>query len=95
MSNSNNRFEHLKKTPKPIDDTVLKEADAVAEERGFVDRTPRRKPGRKKSIRQFQLHPRVLPEIGEAFADEAERRGVTQGVLLEECWQLYLQHIPD
>ena len=31
---------------------------------GFVDRTPRKKPGRKPSPRTYQLHPKVFPRVG-------------------------------
>lgn len=32
----------------------------------------RKKPGSKKSPRTYQLHPKVMPEIGEAIAKKAE-----------------------
>lgn len=88
MSGSN-RLAGLKARPK---DTTIEEArrvDEVGEARGFVDRTPRKKPGRKPSPRTYQLHPKVFPEVGEAIAAEAERMGVTQGQLIERMWELY------
>ena len=36
-----------------------------------------------------KAHAKVLPHIGEEFAEEAQRRGVTQGVPIEEAWALY------
>jgi len=79
----------LKAKPKPLNSKELQDLDTVAEERGFVDRSARRKPGRKASKRTFQLHPKVLPEVGEAFADEAVRLDLTQGQLLEKLWAAY------
>ena len=67
----------------------VRKVDEVGEARGFFDRTPRKKPGRKPSPRTHQLHPKVFPKVGEAIAAEAERLGVTQGQLIEEMWALY------
>lgn len=78
-----------KAKPKPIDHNEMMALDEAAEKRGFVDRSARRKPGRKASKRTFQLHPKVLPEIGEAFADEAVRLEITQGQLLEIVWKAF------
>jgi hypothetical protein len=61
----------------------------VGEARGFVDRSPRKKPGRKPSPRTYQLHPKVFPRVGEAIASEAERLGITQGQLIEVMWVTY------
>ena len=88
MSGSN-RLAGLKARPKGNGPEVVRKADAVGEKRGFVDRSPRRKPGRKPSPRTYQLHPKVLPDVGEALAAEAEARGLTQGQLIEELWRLY------
>lgn len=49
----------------------------------------RKKPGRKKSPRTYQLHPKVMPEIGEAITKEAEQKGLTQGQVIESMWQAY------
>lgn len=78
-------------TARPKDTTVdeVRRVDAVGEARGFLDRTPRKKPGRKPSPRTHQLHPKVFPEIGEAIAAEAERLGITQGQLIEQLWESY------
>lgn len=89
---SSNRLTGLKARPKDHDLATERDVDRVGERLGFVDRSPRRKPGRKPSLRTFQLHPKVLPPIGEAFADLAAERGITQGQLFEEVWQVYLAH---
>ena len=88
MSGSN-RLAGLKARPKTGGAETVRKADAVGEKRGFVDRSPRRKPGRKPSPRTYQLHPKVLPEVGEALAKEAEKRGLTQGQLIEEIWRAW------
>jgi hypothetical protein len=75
--------------PKTTGPAEVRKVDEVGEARGFVDRSPRKKPGRKPSPRTHQLHPKVFPLIGEAIAAEAEKRGITQGQLIEEMWELY------
>ena len=67
----------------------MRKVDEVREARGFLDRTPRKKPGRKPSPRTHQLHPKVFPRVGEAIAAEAEKLGITQGQLIENMWDLY------
>jgi hypothetical protein len=32
-----------------------------------------------------------MPNVAEEIAEEARRRGVQQGVLVEEAWELYKQ----
>lgn len=88
MSGSN-RLAGLKARPKQADPAEVRKADEVGEARGFVDRTPRKKPGRKPSPRTYQLHPKVFPRVGEAIASEAERLGITQGQLIEKMWESY------
>lgn len=88
MSGSN-RLAGLKAKPKDTTIDEVRRVDAVGEARGFVDRTPRKKPGRKPSPRTHQLHPKVLPKVGEAIAAEAERLGLTQGQLIEQMWKAY------
>jgi hypothetical protein len=88
MSGSN-RLAGLKARPKDTTVEEVRRVDEVGEARGFLDRTPRKKPGRKPSPRTHQLHPKVFPEIGQAIAAEAERLGVTQGQLVEKMWSLY------
>lgn len=84
----NNRLAALR--PEARGDTLAtsRRADQVAEAHGFVDRGGHRG-GRKPSPRTFQLHPKVLPEIGQQIVDEAERLGTTQGHLLERMWAAY------
>lgn len=88
MSGSN-RLAGLKARPKETTVEEVRRVDEVGEARGFLDRTPRKKPGRKPSPRTYQLHPKLFPEIGEAIAAEAERLGVTQGQLIERMWDAY------
>ena len=84
-----NRLAGLTARPKNTSVEEVRRIDEVGEGRGFVDRTPRKKPGRKPSPRTHQLHPKVFPEVGEAIAAEAEKRGITQGQLIEEMWDAY------
>ena len=89
MNASGDRLKGLRARPKNISTEELLKVERVGEERGFSDRTPRKKPGRKASPRTYQLHPKVLPDTGEAIAAEAERLGLTQGQLIERMWQAY------
>lgn len=82
-----NRLAGLRARPKDTTIEEVRRVDEVGEARGFLDRTPRRKPGRKPSPRTFQLHPKVFPEVGQAIAEEAERLGITQGQLIERMWE--------
>jgi hypothetical protein len=84
-----NRLADLKAKPKPASAEEIRRAEEAGEARGFVDRTPRKKPGRKASPRTFQLHPKVFPEVGAAFTAEAERLGITQGQMMELLWETY------
>lgn len=88
MSGSN-RLAGLKARAKQTTLDEVRRVDEVGEAHGFLDRTPRKKPGRKPSPRTHQLHPKVFPEIGEAIASEAERMGITQGQLIEQMWAAY------
>ena len=88
MSGSN-RLAGLRARSKQVTAEEVRRIDEVGEAHGFLDRTPRRKPGRKPSPRTHQLHPKVFPEIGEAIASEAERMGITQGQLIEQMWDVY------
>lgn len=88
MSGSN-RLAGLKARPKETTIEEVRRVDEVGEARGFLDRTPRKKPGRKPSPRTYQLHPKVFPRVGEAIAAEAERLGITQGHLIEKMWETY------
>ena len=88
MSGSN-RLAGLKSRPKPAAAEDIRKVDDVGESRGFIDRTPRKKPGRKPSPRTMQLHPKVMPEIGEGIVAEAEGLGMTQGQFIEHMWRAY------
>lgn len=88
MSGSD-RLSGLRARPKDTSVEAVRRVDEVGEARGFLDRTPRKKPGRKPSPRTYQLHPKVFPEVGEAIAAEAERLGITQGQLIESMWEDY------
>jgi hypothetical protein len=79
----------LRSRAKPADADAMGKADAAGEKHGFVDRGPKRRGGRKPSPRTGQIHARVLPHISDDIAAEARRRGVQQGVVLEEAWALY------
>jgi len=79
----------LKTRRKDVTPETLSRADAAAEEHGFINREPRRKRGRQPSPRTGQVHAKVMPHIAEEIAEEARRRGVQQGVLIEEAWELY------
>lgn len=78
----------LRKRAKPTDVAMLKAVDDRAEAQGFVAREGTRG-GRKPSPRVGQVHAKVLPEVRDELLEEAARRGVTQGVLIEEAWALY------
>ncbi|SFG49045.1 hypothetical protein SAMN05443635_12318, partial [Roseobacter denitrificans OCh 114] len=52
-----NRLAGLKARPKGTTVEEVRRVDEVGEARGFLDRTPRKKPGRKPSPRTHQLHP--------------------------------------
>lgn len=88
MSGSN-RLAGLKARPKDTTVEEVRRVDEVGEARGFLDRTPRKKPDRKPSPRTHQLHPKVFPTVGQEIAAEAERLGITQGQLIEEMWTIY------
>lgn len=79
---------NLRKRAKPTDAEAMRSVDETAEGQGFVAREPRRG-GRKASPRTGQVHAKVLPAVRDELLEEAARRGVTQGVLIEEAWALY------
>ena len=89
--NGSNRLAGLKAQPKVSTTEEMRLVDDVGEARGFLDRTPRKKPGRKPSPRVHQLHPKVLPKVGEAISSEAEKLGMTQGQLVELMWAAYIE----
>jgi hypothetical protein len=84
----------LKSRGKVGDQRSVAAADAAAVDHGFVPRqgTERRR-GRQPSPRTGQVHAKVYPDVSDAIAEEAQRRGVTQGVILEEAWALYVKRL--
>jgi hypothetical protein len=79
----------LKSRRKGTDDRSVATADATASEHGFITREGGGRRGRQPSPRTGQVHAKVLPHISDAIAEEAQRRGVTQGVVIEDAWALY------
>jgi hypothetical protein len=80
---------NLKTRRKDISAESVGRADSAGEQHGFVNREPPRKRGRQPSPRTGQVHAKVMPEVADEIADEGKRRGVQQGVLIEEAWALY------
>ncbi|MBN9034236.1 MAG: chromosome partitioning protein ParB [Rhizobiales bacterium 63-7] len=78
-----------KRAEKPSKPADIAKVDAAGEQHGFVDRAPKAQRGRKKSERTGQVHAKVMPSVATEIANEAMRRGVVQGVLIEEAWALY------
>jgi hypothetical protein len=79
----------LKSRAKPTSAVTVHKADAAGEKHGFVDRAPKGRRGRPPSPRTGQVHAKVLPHVSDEIMTEARRRGVTQGVIIEEAWALY------
>lgn len=79
----------LKTRQKDSSPATVQRSDAAGEELGFTEREPKKKRGRKPSPRTGQVHAKVLPHVSTEIANEARRRGVVQGVLIEEAWELY------
>jgi hypothetical protein len=79
----------LKTRPKDISPDTMGRADIAAEQHGFVDRAPKGRRGRQPSPRVGQVHAKVMPHVADEIANEARRRGVQQGILIEEAWELY------
>lgn len=68
---------------------AMERVDQAGEALGFASREPTRRRGRRPSPRTGQVHAKVLPHVSAEIAEEARRRGVQQGVVLEEAWALY------
>ena len=79
----------LKTRQKRIEPEREEALEAVSEALGFASREAPAKRGRKPSPRTGQVHAKVFPQVAEEIAQEARRRGVQQGVLIEEAWALY------
>lgn len=65
----------------------LDKMDKVTGEKGYVSRAPQ-KP---KILRKGQIHAWVQQHVREYLLDEAYRRRVQQGVIVEEALELYYQ----
>lgn len=83
----------LKSRAKDSSSQALEKSDRAGEELGFVPRSPEKRRGRKPSPRTGQVHAKVMPNVSDEIAEEARRRGVTQGVIVEEAWELYKRNI--
>lgn len=79
----------LRTRQKDISPEAMERADAAGEQHGFINREPPKRRGRLPSPRTGQVHAKVMPLVADEIANEASRRGVTQGVLIEEAWELY------
>lgn len=79
----------LRARSKATDLETERRVDDAGERLGFVEREPKPRRGRPRSPRTGQVHAKVLPHVQREIADEARRRGVQQGVLIEEAWALY------
>ena len=79
----------LRARPKDSSPKTVARTDEAAEKHGFVERTPKKRRGRKPSPRTGQVHAKVMPEVSREIGNEARARGVQQGVLIEEAWALY------
>ena len=79
----------LKSRAKDTSSQAVEKTDRAGEEHGFVARAPERRRGRRPSPRTGQVHAKVMPNVSEEIANEARRRGVQQGVIIEEAWELY------
>ena len=82
------QIEALRKSHKQ-DSAVPEAVDEIGDRHGFSDRGGLRRGGRAPSPRTGQIHAKVLPEVSRGIATEARRRGVQQGVIIEEAWTLY------
>ena len=79
----------LRTRRKDVTPEVLGRSDAVGEQHGFIDRGGQGRRGRRPSPRTGQIHAKVYPAVSDEIAAEATRRGVQQGVIIEEAWALY------
>ncbi len=80
----------LKSRPKDSTPIAMQKVDQAGARHGFVPREGKGRRGRPPSPRTEQVHAWVMPAVAEQIAAEAQRRGTTQGVLIEEAWALYL-----
>jgi len=80
---------NLKSRNKDHSPQAVEKVDRAGEVHGFVDRSTKKPRGRPPSPRTGQVHAKVLPHVSEEISAESKRRGVQQGVLIEEAWELY------
>jgi hypothetical protein len=83
---------NLKSRSKDSSPQAVERADNAGEKHGFVDRQAKKPRGRAPSPRTGQVHAKVMPQVADEIAAESTRRGVTQGVVIEEAWALYRDH---
>ncbi|NJM50201.1 MAG: chromosome partitioning protein ParB [Sphingomonadales bacterium] len=79
----------LRSTRKLQSEKELSQMEERAAKKGFNSRESSGTPGRKPSPRTGQVHAKVLPNVSDEIKEEKNRRGVVQGVLIEEAWALY------
>ncbi|MFG6083670.1 hypothetical protein ACEUZ9_005392 [Paracoccus litorisediminis] len=79
----------LKRAPKDAQPDQMERIEEVSDGLGYPSREGPKKRGRRPSPRTGQVHAKVYPSVSDEIADEARRRGVQQGVLIEEAWALY------
>ena len=76
----------------PVTDKSNQPLDAVDEmatTKGYLSRAPRKKIGKPRSLRTAQVHAKIYPKVREYLLAEATKRGVQQGVIIEEALELY------
>lgn len=80
---------NLKAREKDQSPQAIEKVDHAGDELGFVPREGQKRRGRRPSPRTGQVHAKVMPQVSDEIAAEARRRGVQQGVVIEEAWALY------
>lgn len=80
---------NLKAREKDQSPQTIEKVDHAGDELGFVPREGQKRRGRRPSPRTGQVHAKVMPQVSDEIAAEARRRGVQQGVVIEEAWELY------
>lgn len=83
----------LKSRAKDTSPQAIEKTDRAGDDHGFVPRNVGKRRGRKPSPRTGQVHAKVMPQVSDEIANEARRRGVQQGVIIEEAWELYKNKI--
>ena len=89
MSDFKIDLDQIKKSAREEPKESISVVDSVSDSLGFVERPEKRKRGRLPSPRTGQVHAKVLPHVSLEISQEAKRRGVQQGVIIEEAWQCY------